>query len=313
MLYLGGLLGLALAGLMVDAFSAGSDQMGDEDEAGDSDEWLHVPVDQDPDASPAAPAKPEASQTEPGETFDGAEDMDAVMGGPGHDVIRGGGGDDELCGGLGNDTIEGGDGNDWVQGDGAYGEGGDDVIYGGAGDDLLAGQGGDDLICGDGGEDILFGGEGNDTLFGGAGNDILAGNDGDDLLISTEGADDLDGGRGNDVLIGHDGPETVWMNGGEGNDTLMPGAHDFASGNDGADTFVLRQVSEGFPTIADFNADDDQIVLHLNEDVARDAQLALRQDDDGTWLLELNGSPVGRLLQSGGLQVQDVRIIPVRS
>ena len=77
------------------------------------------------------------------------------------------------------------------------------------------------------------------------------------------------------MLIGHDGPETVWMNGGEGDDTLMPGAHDFVSGNDGGDSFVLRDTLEGFPTIADFDADRDQIELHLDAADAQDAEVTL--------------------------------------
>ncbi|MBM3605765.1 MAG: calcium-binding protein, partial [Alphaproteobacteria bacterium] len=188
-----------------------------------------------------------------------------------------------------------------------------DVIHGGSGNDLLAGQGGDDLLFGDEGDDTLFGGEGDDTLFGGPGNDFLSGNDGNDVLISTEGSDDLDGGRGDDVLIGHDGPETVWMNGGEGDDTLMPGANDFASGNSGADMFILHQAAGGIPTIADFDSSEDQLVLHLDADVARTAQLSLHEDEDGTFLLNVNGNAIGRLLQHGGLRVEDVRIVPVKA
>lgn len=302
MLLIGSLIGLALA-----AFVMESGQSDDDEAAEDG------PVAPDPDDEGLPPVMPgpDGSPTVPRQII-GGDDGDTLMGGAGDDVIRGGAGADDLRGGLGNDTIHAGGGDDWVQGDAAYGAGGDDVIWGGDGNDHLNGQGGDDLIHGEEGDDTIFGGEGNDTLFGGPGNDWLSGNDGDDVLVSTEGSDDLDGGRGNDVLIGHDGPETVWMNGGEGDDTLMPGAHDFASGNAGADTFVLRQIPQGFPTIADYDSAEDQIELHLSERVAPTAQLTLREDLDGTYLLEVNGQSVGRLLQHGGLRIEDIRIVSVR-
>ncbi len=167
------------------------------------------------------------------------------------------------------------------------------------------------MLFGEDGDDTLMGGEGDDSLFGGEGDDVLAGHEGNDLLVSTGGTDDLDGGAGDDVLIGHDGPETVWMNGGDGNDTLMPGAHDFASGNAGDDTFLLRQVQEGFPTLADFHGDHDQLVLHLDAQVARDVQLSLREDADGSTLLEVNGQAVGRLLNPEALRLGDIRIVAI--
>lgn len=304
MLVMGGLLGLLVAGLALDFGTSAAQENQDDDLPDAPEDEAALP--------PVMPGPDGAFPEDTGTVIEGSDAGDTLMGGPGGYLIRGGSGDDDLRGGLGDDTIHAGPGNDWVQGDAAYGPGGNDVIHGGPGDDLLCGQGGDDLIYGDSGDDTLWGGEGNDTLFGGPGNDWLSGHDGDDVLVSTEGSDDLDGGRGDDVLIGHDGPETVWMNGGEGNDTLMPGAFDFASGNAGADTFVLRPVAEGFPTIADFDAAEDEIHLHMSEDLAAGAELDLREDEDGTWLLEVNGQTVGRLLQQGGLRVEDIRVVPVR-
>lgn len=329
MLVMGGLVGLLIAGLFLDFGNVALDR-DEEDPEGDPPEDPSDPrgpvIAPDPGHDGGDPADGPGGRSDADPDSHIADSLsgvtgqwgsagagDILMGGAGGDVIRGGHGGNDLRGGLGDDTIHGGDGGDWIQGDGAYGAGGDDVIYGGAGADLLCGQGGDDLIYGGDGDDTILGGEGNDTLFGGAGNDWLSGGDGDDLLISTAGSDDLDGGRGNDVLIGHDGPETVWMNGGEGDDTLMPGAHDFASGNAGADTFILRSIPEGFPTIADFDASEDQIHLHLDEEIAATAEITLHEDLDGTWLLEVNGHAVGRLLHHGGLQPEDVRIVAIRA
>nr|WP_318272560.1 calcium-binding protein [Paracoccus saliphilus] len=303
MLLFGGLLGLIVAGLMVDVTSlpsSNTEEPEDEAEPAALDD-VHGEL--------LPPVMPEPEG--PDSAVEGTDDLDELMGTSADDLMRGHAGDDDLRGGLGHDTVEAGDGSDWVQGEGDYGPGGNDVIHGGAGDDLLAGQGGDDLLYGDEGHDTLMGGEGDDTLFGGLGHDMLSGHDGNDVLISTGGSDDLDGGRGDDVLIGHDDPGTVWMNGGEGSDTLMPGAYDFVSGNEGQDGFVLRRLPDEFPTIADFDSAEDQITLHLDADLARDAQLSLREDEDGTFLLEVNGQAVGRLLQHGGLKIEDVRVVAI--
>ncbi|HIC64819.1 MAG TPA: calcium-binding protein [Paracoccus sp.] len=243
----------------------------------------------------------------------GTDRADALMGGDGADSIDGLGGSDDLRGGLGDDTIRGGSGQDWIQGDAAYGPGGNDEIHGGSGDDSLAGQGGDDLIWGDEGDDTILGGAGSDSLFGGAGNDWMSGNDGDDVLVSGGGSDDLDGGAGNDLLIGGDDDETAWIHGGDGEDTLVPGAGDFAEGNAGADQFVLKPVDGDLPTIADFDGTEDRIILHLPEDMTQGAQIQLVQHDDGTTLINVNGDAVARMLQLGGLRVEDIGIVPIRA
>lgn len=348
MLMLAGLMGLLVAGLAIDmtgvmanASEDDTDDLPENDlgddsflppvmpdaffEDGGDDPVASGPGDEsaaEPDDGETPPIDPELPSSDdprvdgeavtplpPFQTISGNDLDDVLMGGSGNDLIYGHGGDDDLRGGQGNDTIHAGDGDDWVQGDGDYGPGGDDVIYGGAGNDLLCGQGGDDLIYGEDGDDTLLGGEGNDTLHGGAGNDWLSGHDGDDVLVSGGGADDLDGGRGNDLLVGHDDPERVWMNGGEGDDTLMAGAGDFAVGGAGADSFVLRQVAGEVPVIADFDGSEDQIVLHLPVEMGEDPQVALDREPDGTWLLRVNGEAVGRLLQDGGLRVEDIALV----
>lgn len=225
------------------------------------------------------------------------------------DLILGGAGADDLFAGAGDDTVHAGAGNDWVQGDGDYGVAGNDDIHGGAGSDLLAGQGGHDIVWGEEGDDTIMGGEGDDTLFGGSGNDWLSGHDGHDVLASGGGADDLDGGRGDDLLTGDDESGTVWMHGGDGNDTLMPGTADFAEGQGGADRFVLRQTLGPLPVIADFDAREDQLVLHLPDSVAQTARIDLAEDEDGTMLVTVNGEAIGRMLQAGGLAAADIVVM----
>lgn len=341
MLLLASLLGLVVAGLTINLSDASDSSDLDRDDidslpvgdgepldvvlgepdvpelagvSSDEDNGEAAVVDPDPvDATDPVdpPLPPDEPVPVPGQTFIGDDRVDYLMGGAGDDRIEGWAGDDDLRGGLGNDTILAGDGDDWVQGEAEYGPGGDDEIRGGAGNDSLAGQGGNDLIWGDDGDDTIFGGEGNDTLVGGAGIDWLSGNDGDDVLISGGGPDDLDGGRGNDLLVGDDDPETVWMHGDEGDDTLMPGAGDFAEGQAGADHFVLRQVEGEVPVIADFDGQQDQIFLHLPDDIASEAQIDLQQGQDQSWLITVNGAPIGRLLQEGGLKVEDIVVVPL--
>ncbi|MBC9246386.1 calcium-binding protein [Paracoccus sp. 11-3] len=295
-------------GLAVD-FSSG----GDHAEPGDEPTAPPIPDDDPPSTMPGAVsevtggANPQP-ETDGGARVTGDESADFLMGGDGDDTLIGWGDADDLRGGQGADNIYGGDGDDWVQGEGDYGAGGDDEIHGGDGNDSLAGQGGHDLIWGDDGNDTLLGGEGDDTQFGGRGTDWLSGNDGDDVLVSGGGADDLDGGDGDDQLVGHGDAQTVFLRGGDGNDTLMPGAGDFAEGLQGNDRFVLGHTGGEIPIIADFDAREDQIVLHLPEKIVDDVQLDLRQDADGTSVLTVNGEPIGRLLQAGDLKTTDIII-----
>lgn len=279
-------------------------------------------TDDDEDIDSLPPTLGEADPGEIGDVSSGAPEQGAIPHEPvppqpdplpdaeaEDELIEGGAAADNLHGGTGNDTIIGGAGDDWIQGDGAYDAAGADEIWGGAGADSLAGQGGDDIIWGEDDNDTIYGGEGQDTLFGGAGNDWLCGNDGDDVLVAGGGGDDLDGGRGNDLLVGDDDPQTVWMHGGEGDDTLMPGSADFAEGQAGADDFVVKQGAAILPVIADFDAKEDQMILHLPASVAQDAQVGLVQDQDGTMLVTVNGDPVVRMLQGGGLAVADIVIV----
>ena len=310
MLIIASLMGLAVASLAMD-LSSPSDSAGGRaaNDPGVDDPTL-PPIMPDPGIGDvSSDDHDEGGLWAESQTIRGDEGSNQLMGGDGYDLIKGYGDSDDLRGGQGDDTIFAGGGDDWVQGDASYGPGGNDEIHGGTGHDSLAGQGGDDLIWGDEGDDTILGGEGNDTLFGGTGNDWLAGNDGDDVLVSGGGADDLDGGRGDDHLIGDDDAETVYLRGGEGSDTLMPGAGDFSEGQEGADLFVLRQAQGVVPIIADYNNDEDQIVLHLPASIAEHAVIDIYEDNDHTFLISVNGEPVGRLLQAGGLTATDIGIV----
>lgn len=176
----------------------------------------------------------------------------------------------------------------------------DNTLTGTNGSDLLAGYGDEDRLVGRGGDDILLGGEDGDTLLGRTGDDLLVGGDhddnlrggqGDDTLIGSAGNDLLMGGEGNDVLAGADitnrdlvvgdflspdgsitdyyyevptEPEANRLYGEEGNDDLLLGENDTATGGEGSDMFEIGEwidEPDKAPLITDFNGGEDILVV----------------------------------------------------
>ena len=142
----------------------------------------------------------------------------------------------------GSDTVRAGDG--------------DDSILGGDGADMLYGEAGRDRIYGEAGRDSLYGGSGDDELYGGSDADVLEGEDGSDLLSGGDGSDVIAGGPGNDEIHSGDvmplsiallrsetesptGLKGEWVDGGEGDDTVIGGAgNDQVMGGGGADVLA---------------------------------------------------------------------------
>lgn len=265
---------------------------------------------------------------DPDLVLSGGDGGDILYGDNGNDAISGGAGDDQLGGRDGNDTIAGeagadivyaGAGDDVVTGgDGAdnlQGEDGADQLDGGAGADLLAGHNGDDSAFGGSGDDSLLGGSGNDTLTGGSGNDWLNGGYDNDVLQGDQGSDTLDGDFGNDTLIGHGAgvadPEVDFLNGGEGDDLLIVGNGDYASGNQGADTFALGDWlgQDDFAKIQDYDPAEDQIMVVYDALAHPDPMITLEQQDgsdDVTVLLD--GLPLGLIAGGAGLTADAIRL-----
>ena len=159
------------------------------------------------------------------------EDLDAVLGGPGHDTLVGNARDNLLLGGAGDDTLEGREGSETYAFDADLAWGTETII-----EDLtdLTGRdvldfsrtqtvsvvvnlnsgapqviGGLTLVLGAGGFEEVIGGDQADTitgngaantLRGGPGNDTLLGMGGDDTLVGGPGFDTLAGGAGEDTL-----------------------------------------------------------------------------------------------------------------
>lgn len=207
---------------------------------------------------------------------------DAITGGVGHDTIQGGADNDMLVGNEGDDVMLGDAGADEI-----YGEDGDDRIEGGAGTDFLVG--------GDG-QDSIVGGDDGDLIFGGDGDDLLSGDGGDDYLQGGFGADTLSGGAGNDRLDGtftaggsvfatFDQDEGDRLDGGDGDDTILIGAQDIATGGDGADSFVTGsyiETAEVAGHVTDFNPSMDVIEVIFDPDLTPDPMITVEDFADGT-------------------------------
>ncbi len=175
-------------------------------------------------------------------------DVDKVVvhGGPGSDWISGHGGAGtsnpytgalSLYGGPGDDELEGGENENWDTYIDA-GAGDDLLVAGSRGDALMGGAGDDTIVGGAGLDEAVYaqapaavhvdlaaagpqhtGGQGIDTI---SGVEMVSGSDFDDALKGDEHSNMLYGGWGDDVLVGRGTADE--LDGGEGNDTLRPGA-----------------------------------------------------------------------------------------
>lgn len=134
--------------------------------------------------------------------------------------------DDVILGLAGNDQIDAGLG----AGGNTLGGGGDnDLLYAGSGDLVLGDTGNDELDAGDeGGNNSLYGGKDQDTLYAGK-NDKVFGGEGNDTIFA---------GTGNNTLYGGTGRDRFWI--------------------------VNAEVPTSVNTVADFNAQADQMVIKLD-------------------------------------------------
>ena len=313
-----GLLGVAVAGMLLLPPARVTDEAGDADLP--EDELPVLPLDQ----VGAEAGGPGATDGQGGTSSgDEAHDDDGTDGGnsilpplgveendPGVGVppgpplaenVTGGAGADRHEGTAGVDWIDGGDGDDWLAG-----LDGDDVLQGGAGNDLLDGGTGDDDLLGHVGDDTLEGGAGADRLTGGDGADRLEGGDDGDTLSGSAGNDLLRGGAGADLLMGGDGDDTLdgrddlgrddleadYLNGGAGDDWLVAGALDTLSGGIGADLFDVSGAG-GVATIEDYDQAEDTLVLLYQGDGPAPL-LTQAAEADGVTILA-DGTPVAFL------------------
>lgn len=177
------------------------------------------------------------------------------------------GDNDLLIGTEGDDPLDGGEGLDI-----AFGLEGDDSLQGGADSDLLLGGQDDDLVEGGSGDDVLVGGEGADTLVGNSGNDLIDGTsllDEDALLTSAQSADSFSD-LSFSASAGPDTDEGDSIEGRGGDDWMILGSQDSASGGSGEDVFEGGHwITPGAPAvIEDYDAAEDAIVYSYDDDGA---------------------------------------------
>ena len=116
-----------------------------------------------------------------------------------------------------------------------------------------------------------------------------------------------------DVFVSYAEADRAWLRGDEGDDTLLGRANDFVEGGAGADLFVLEEPGVGIRTIADYSPAEDRIELRYEDDGSGTVpSLSLDQDDEGATVIRMDGVAVGRFLNAGGLDVNDILLTAVR-
>lgn len=239
----------------------------------------------------------------------------------------GGAGDDNILGGFGNDTLAGGAGDDLIQG-----QGGEDVLIGNEGNDVMQGRGNDDTVQGFSGNDWVDGNDGDDFVRGGAGNDVVIGGEGSDDIFGRNGSDVLIAGtipgaplsnaemdqiRDRDVdmdffddnAVLSDDNTADSLDGGAGDDLLLFGAGDSATGGTGSDIFALfgngSDLDVGLSVVQDYDETQDELVVYFpDEDAADDAEVTVTTDGSDA-IVNINGEEYTRILGAAGKVTAD--------
>ncbi len=214
---------------------------------------------------------------------------------------------------------------------------GPDILSGEDGDDTLRGQSGVDYILGGDGDDSLFGQGGNDSLFGSEGDDELHGGSGSDTLLGAGGNDSLYGGGGDDELVGADihnrdmeiadrytpdapssplafeapsEEEANLLDGGAGDDCLLIGEGDTATGGTGSDHFEVGHWVEdesNVPVVTDFNETEDTLWVYYPE--GNEPPSITVESENGDSLVYADGKLVVRVEgEVGPYFAEEVRI-----
>ncbi|MEM8979807.1 MAG: hypothetical protein AAGD04_10005 [Pseudomonadota bacterium] len=216
--------------------------------------------------------------------------------------------DDTVQGTDSAHTIDLGAGNDTLAS-----QGGNDNAKGGTGNDVIFGGNGDDVIYGNDGDDVLIGGTGNDTLRAGSGNDILSGIN---ILADNTSAEDLATlGTSTqafvDPLSGADTSGADILKADEGDDFLMIGGGDTATGGAGSDMFfTLEGIMDGTAPgiITDFDKSEDALVVgYESADGEPDIEIT---NMNGDALVAVNGLAT-YLVQGAGalLSIADIYLL----
>ena len=259
------------------------------------------------------------------EVTSGSNEADIMHGTPGADQIGGYGDDDIIFGEAGDDVLYGADGADLVSGgDGA------DTLHGGDGDDDLRGEAGDDRLFGHNDQDRLHGGDGDDTLHGGAGDDTLHGGTpattrcmaasapiclsgiwaGHAVWRTRRYPDRHHARRGSEDADGRD-----YLNGGSGDDVILPERDDIVTTGTGADSVILgdwldaehqAEISISRRTRTRF------VVVYDDDTVGAEPEVTLEPDSENPdhQRLLVNGEAITLIANAHGLTLDHVSLLP---
>ena len=103
---------------------------------------------------------------------------------------------------------------------------------------------------------------------------------------------------GSDILNGiEDGEQNAdFLNGGDGDDTILAGAGDQVSGGDGADTTILSDDMSGHAQIWDFESGlDTLVVLYDGDEDIPEINISENPDAAGRWIIHADGETVAHI------------------
>lgn len=253
--------------------------------------------------------------------------VDVVDAGAGDDIIQvddnaayvfGNGGEDDIVAGEGVIAAFGGEGDDLLDGRDSAAS----FLDGGKGDDILLGGDGDDILFGGEHEflpvdepdaddrDVIKGGAGNDRIAGGLGSDFLSGGGGSDQIDHFGHAMETSGAERHDYNWHDDGAADV-LDGEAGDDTLIFGNGDIATGGSGEDVFWLYsdgQSGADQAEITDFVVGEDFLRVSLDPEMDRpDIEYDVQPSSDGRdGLVTINGKVIAVLKGTPNASIHDV-------
>ena len=170
------------------------------------------------------------------------------------------------------------------------------------------------------GHELLDGGEGADRLSGGIGDDTLIGGQGEDALFGDLGNDRIDGTE-HHVTDTEDSQDTVnrvhderdYLNGGDGDDTLIAGASDVVTPGIGQDTIILDAANASkIPTsIIAFDSQHDSIIIAYGEaaQTPHEVHLQRHHTDPAQTQIVLDGAVIATMNTLTSFKASDIALV----
>ena len=168
-----------------------------------------------------------------------------------------------------------------------------------------------DLLNGGEDDDQLSGGIGDDTLIGGQGEDVLFGDLGNDRIDGTEQpATDTTGPQQTDNKLLD---ERDYLNGGDGDDTLIAGASDVVTPGLGQDTIILDAANAGktATSIIAFDSQHDSILITHDDKLQtpHDVRLRPHHSDPRMTEIVLDGAVLATMNTVTGFKASDIVLV----